>query len=774
MRISVGLFFSFCFVANFIYSQVPVGSWQAHLPYASSKVIVNAGNKFFVASETGMFSYDAHDNSLDTYSKINGLSDVGLNALAFDPAQNLLIIGYSNGNLDLLQDKVFYNLPDIKNKDLQGRKDVYNICFHNDKAFMACDFGVVVVDVTKREIADAYLLSQYVSNLQVFDVLYHNETVYAASSQGLYAGNANSNLQDFSTWQKFQQPVTPSNEIRFVGQLNDKLVISCRFSNNDNIENNDPDSVYYLNNNSWVKVGGGMVSRIRITNNQLFVVYPYNLLIYNSNFGLASNISVTGIKDVCLGITGQITMAHQGKGILNHGLALNVNDTIIPNGPVDYSVYDVAAPGSGNVYFVPGGLTASGAMVFYPAKLMHLKNNNWNSFTMSNTPELSLPLDFLNLAVDPSNPGHVLAGSWGHGVWDFTIQNNAVASVIQYHEENSALQNIIPSQPHKFIWIGGMAYDASGNLWISNAAVDKPVVVKKKNGQWASFSGNDLIKGRGSKKIIVSSYGYKWLILTDDRGLFVMDDGGTLENTSDDRYNLFSVKDQENETSNKVLSIAEDRDGTIWVGTALGVLTYYNQESVFSGTPTAYRIIQEINGDAQYLLKSEAISAIAVDGANRKWFGTQKSGVFLISSDGSTQIMNFTTSNSPLASNNITSIAIDPETGEVYMGTDKGLFSYKGTSNDGNMDYSGILVFPNPVRENYTGLITIKGLMENSNVKITDINGNLVYETTSNGGMAIWNGKNFENNRVATGVYLVFCTTSTGEKSVVEKLLFIH
>ncbi len=167
MRISVGLFFSFCFVANFIYSQLPVGSWQAHLPYASSKAIVNAGNKFFVASETGMFSYDVSDNSLDTYSKINGLSDVGLNALAYDPAQNILIIGYTNGNLDILQDNVFYNLPDVKNKDLQGRKDIYNICIHNNKAYLACDFGVVLMDVEKREIADAYLLSQYVSNLKI-------------------------------------------------------------------------------------------------------------------------------------------------------------------------------------------------------------------------------------------------------------------------------------------------------------------------------------------------------------------------------------------------------------------------------------------------------------------------------------------------------------------------------------------------------------------------------------------------------------------------------
>lgn len=762
MRISVGLFFSFCFVANFIYSQLPVGSWQAHLPYASSKAIVNAGNKFFVASETGMFSYDVSDNSLDTYSKINGLSDVGLNALAFDPAQNLLIIGYSNGNLDLLQDNVFYNLPDIKNKDLQGRKDIYNICIHNNKAYLACDFGVVVMDVAKREIADAYLLSQYVSNLKVYDVFYHNEIVYAASSQGLYAGDANLNLQDFSTWQKLEQPATPSNDIRFVGQLNDKLVIDCHFSN-------DADSVYYLSNNSWKKIGGGNISKIRLSGDQLFIVYPYNLMIYNSNFGLLKNIPISGIKDACQGLTGQIVMAHEEKGIVNQDL-----NFITPVGPTDYSVYDVAAPGNGVACFVPGGLTAAGGNVWYKAKLFYLKNNKWHNFTMDNTPGLSVPLDFLNLLVDPNNPAHVLTGSWGYGVWDFTIQNNEVANLVQYHEENSALQNVLPNHPHEYIWIGGMAFDPMGNLWISNAAVDKPIVVKKKNGQWASFSGNDLLKGRGSKKLIVSSYGYKWLILTDERGLFVMDDRGSIDNTSDDRYNLFSVKDQENETSNKILSIAEDRDGTIWVGTALGVLTYYNQESVFSGTPTAYRIIQEINGDAQYLLKSEAISAVAIDGANRKWFGTQKSGVFLISSDGSSQIMNFTTSNSPLASNNITSLAIDPQTGEVYIGTDKGLFSYKGTANDGNTNFSGILVFPNPVRENYTGLITIKGLMENSNVKITDINGNLVYETTSNGGMAIWNGKNFENKRVATGVYLVFCTTSMGEKSAVEKLLFIH
>lgn len=258
-----------------------------------------------------------------------------------------------------------------------------------------------------------------------------------------------------------------------------------------------------------------------------------------------------------------------------------------------------------------------------------------------------------------------------------------------------------------------------------------------------------------------------------------MDDNGTIDNEDDDRYAKIDVKDEFNAIiTNDIYSIAEDHDGNIWLGTNKGILVYYNPNAVFDGenfyAKPIYipRIDDPTKGDA--LLVTESVSAIAIDGANRKWLGTKNAGVSLVSDDGLKQLYNFTAENSPLLSNSISSIAINDITGEVFFGTDNGIISFVAEATGPAENYESVFVYPNPVRENYTDDIVIKGLVENTLLKITDLNGNLVFETISLGGQALWNGKNFDNERVATGVYMIFCSNEEGTLSHVTKLLFIH
>ena len=221
-------------------------------------------------------------------------------------------------------------------------------------------------------------------------------------------------------------------------------------------------------------------------------------------------------------------------------------------------------------------------------------------------------------------------------------------------------------------------------------------------------------------------------------------------------------------------SIAEDLDGDIWVGTDQGIVVYYYPENVFEDSDFhAQRIILTIGDVTQYLLNTEMITAIAIDGANRKWLGTKSSGVYLVSENGTEEIHHFTEGNSPLLSNQINDIGINHETGEIFFATDKGLISYRGSATMGSDEFRDVYVYPNPVRENYDGDITIRGLVSDVNVKITDISGNIVYETTAEGGQATWNGKNFSGSRVSTGIYLVFCSNDDGSKTYITKLLFI-
>jgi len=258
-----------------------------------------------------------------------------------------------------------------------------------------------------------------------------------------------------------------------------------------------------------------------------------------------------------------------------------------------------------------------------------------------------------------------------------------------------------------------------------------------------------------------------------------MNDKGTIDDVSDDEYKIFSVVDRNGKViTNEIFSIAEDRNGNIWLGTNRGILVYYSPSRLFTdGTIYAQEIIVPRRDGTIYgdpLLETQKVTAIAVDGANRKWLGTEGGGVVLVSADGLEQIYNFTVSNSPLLSNNITDICIDHLTGEVFIGTDKGIISFMGEATGGAENYNNIVVYPNPVRETYQGNVIIKGLVEKTHVKITDISGNLVYETESLGGQALWDGRNFRGDRVATGVYMIYLSSSDGTMAEVTKVLFIR
>jgi len=276
--------------------------------------------------------------------------------------------------------------------------------------------------------------------------------------------------------------------------------------------------------------------------------------------------------------------------------------------------------------------------------------------------------------------------------------------------------------------------------------------------------------------LIIDQFNQKWGVIGRSGGLFVYDENNTISDPSDDQYRTIkNTVGQGNLPSMEVYSIAEDLDGEIWVGTDKGIGVFYNPSAIFSGNNFDAQQILITEGEyGQYLLSEEKIKCITIDGANRKWIGTEKSGVFLISGDGMEEILHFTTNNSPLFSDDIYDITINPTSGEVFIGTGKGLISYRSDATKGATTQSTTKVFPNPVRETYNGIISISGLVTGANIKITDIDGNLVFEDFAKGGQASWNGKNKNGDRVSTGVYLVFSTDINGVEKIVSKILFIH
>lgn len=409
-----------------------------------------------------------------------------------------------------------------------------------------------------------------------------------------------------------------------------------------------------------------------------------------------------------------------------------------------------------------------------PAEIHRLKDQKWTSINEFTDTNLSGINDITNVVPSPVNPEHY----WGSTRSDGLIEFEGQKTIKIYNTTNSPLWS-----QNGTCKTGGLNYDTAGNLWVTNPNGSNQLHAIKPDGLWKSFSYPGIDNQFSfAGDMIITKTDTKWIIVNNS-DLFALRTNNTLDNTGDDLYRKTSVRSRfsNGETTvikgfNQINILSEDKDGYLWVGTENGVVLYTNPETLF-GDNEFYGVqpsVELSDGLFHPLLENEIVSDIAIDGGNRKWFGTTNSGVFLFSADGSKLIRHFNTDNSPLFSNSVSSIAINGQNGEVFFATDRGLISWLGEATEEDSSFQHLYAWPNPVRETYNGEITIDGLRGESTVKITDVAGNLVYRTTSNGGRAIWNGKNRNGNRVSTGVYLIFCADREGNQSRVIKLLFIH
>jgi ligand-binding sensor domain-containing protein len=429
---------------------------------------------------------------------------------------------------------------------------------------------------------------------------------------------------------------------------------------------------------------------------------------------------------------------------------------IVPNGPNTSSAFALD---------VQEGLTwvTSGGYGNYRSSAIfnYRENFEWKNVPSSITSPIngSAISDLVSVVINPENTNQVFVGSWNAGLLEF---NNGTLSQV-YNAQNSVLDSVF----FGITAVSGMAFDQNNNLWVTSSYSTNILAVKTPSNNWYNFSLPGLTSSNSEyKKVIVDKNSFVWIVDAKNLKLLTFDYNNTFDNKNDDR----AISPT---TTAEMITLAEDLDGKIWFGTSQGVMVMYNPSNVFSGEAISPIYIQQ-DGQTQLLLETERVNAIAVDGANRKWFGTQNSGVFLMSEDGSEEILHFTMDNSPIFSNNIYDIKINNKTGEVFIATEKGLISYKGTATEAQDDFTNVFVYPNPVREDYNGVIAIRGLVKDTDVRITDISGNLVSQTKSLGGQAIWDGKDLNGNRVQTGVYMVFNASPDGELSMAAKILFIH
>jgi hypothetical protein len=462
--------------------------------------------------------------------------------------------------------------------------------------------------------------------------------------------------------------------------------------------------------------------------------------------------------------------------------------SIRPNGPGTNFHFSMEYA-FGKLLSVSGG--ATNVPYRYPAQLNEYKDNIWFQFSKKEIDDVSGKdsRDFVKVAMNPNDPEQIFVAAYGGSGVNAGARNGGVYEFKNrhfekfYNDENTpAIEAVLGTT---VVYLYGMAFDQTGNLWIQNPYVtNNSIVVRKSNGEWISLFYQDIYHiTTNPRAFIVDRYNNKWSATS--RGatyLFVFNEGSAaIENTVAHRTKFVpanSFFDQDGQRIDKLTQfycLAEDRNGNIWVGTDIGLFVIYNSPNIFDRDIIFNKIKVPKNdgtNEANILLENTIIQDIKVDGANRKWIATN-SGLYVVGANGLETYHYFTSENSPLPSDNVLSLAIDQITGKVFVGTDKGLVSYTGEATEGARDYSNVYTYPNPVRPDYDGPITVACLKENSTVKITDVKGNLINQGVSLGGQYIWNGKNNNKERVATGVYLVFGSSEDGLEGVVSKIMVV-
>ena len=738
-----------------------IEGWRVHLPFGNDNSLCESGYKIFVGSPSGVFTYNELDNSFEILSRVNGLSDVEVKTLASDPVTKDVIIVYTDANIDIIEGNNIYNISDIFSQVIIGDKTINNISFYQNKAYLSCSFGIAIIDIKKKIIIDSYSnLGANGSTLNILDTEIFGDTIYASTPNGIYVASLQSfNLSDYHSWSM----LLPSAKSSLLATFNHKLYAVI-----DSTIQVSTDGKTFSNFSPFTQ------NPLSININQgKLIISTLNAVIYEDATGNIHNTTTNSIYGALLANNDQLFTIGYYTGLMKNNADGSVAEYYSPQGPYAKTASRMAYNFSDNSLWIAGGsiggfATSSGWAGLYNNSKFYRYDDYWYNYNNTGNVQIENARDFIDVTVN-TKTNHAFLSTLGHGL--FEIEPSPFKATV-YDTTNSTLKPFIG----KSIWIGGTCLDKNQNLWVSNFGALNPISERLANGNWLSYSLPSAIDGKQTDNalgfITTDDNNYKWIISTKGSGIYVFNENGDANHS----YRLLQKDIKKGGMpSNTVIACTKDHKGEMWVGTDQGLCIFSNTGNIFrdSANYDSHQIVIKTGLVFSNFLGSEAIYCIRVDDANRKWIGT-KNGVWLVSADGYTVIKNFTQSNSPLLSNAVYDIAINQRSGEVFFATEKGIISYMGTATLGGDAHEGTIIYPNPVRPDYHGLIVIRGLSSNAVVKITDIAGNLVYETTANGGMATWTGMNFQGKRAATGVYIVYTSNQDATDTWAGKILFIN
>jgi ligand-binding sensor domain-containing protein len=758
------LLFIFFFAFQLSFSQSNL-LWKGYFSYTEIKDVSESPTKLYAASENALFSKNLSTNDIKTTNTIDGLSGQTITALYHSPAFNKTIVGYENGLLIVINeaDGSMLRVVDIINKSLAPNiKRVNHFMEHDGIVYVSCDFGIVQYKLATLEFGDTYFIGPAGQEVKVFQTTVFNNDIYAVTqNDGIRKATiSNPNLIDFAQWQLFDG-----------GYWNGIVTF-----NNQLIGMSTNNRLYRHNGASFVEFANitqtGLV--IRATADGLIVTTLNHVYIFNETLGPIVHIQNSQVTEIPVTFTcatiinGFIYIGTNENGIVAATI-LNPStfEFIMPNGPSKNSIFAIQTTNA-NLWAVYGGYSTG----YNPFTYIGFSPTQFGISKYTETGWLNIPYaevlgakSISRITVNPTNENEVYASSYYSGL--LKIENDVPTILLD--NTNSGLESL--STTSADIRINGTAFDRNGNLWVTNSLVKNGLKVLKSNGQWQSFNMENITSNYQDLnfgRLAIDKNGTKWMATSGDGAIAFNENTNVFKK-------IISGTDTGNLPSNDVRVIAIDNRSQAWIGTNRGLRVLPSTSSYTSDTQMkANPIIILEDGVPQELLYEQFITDIVVDGANRKWIGTADSGVFLFSANGQETIYHFTKDNSPLPSNVINDIDINGTSGEVFIATDKGMVSFKGTSTDASSSLQDVFVYPNPVRPEFDGTVKISGLISKANIKITDIEGNLVYETTSVGGTIEWDTTAFGKYKVASGVYMIFIAADDASETAVKKVMIIR
>jgi len=738
---------------------LPIGQWRSHLPYRIGQSVTQSDDRVYYATNWSVLSLDKEESSVDFLTTVEGLSNTGIALIKYNRPGNTLLVVYENSVIDLVRDDGISSLNQIRNFNSTGDKTIFDIFVENDSiVYLGAGYGVSRFNIAARE----FQFTTF-TGIPVRQVLVHDGRIYAATEEGIYTIDRNAiNPEDFGAW-RWLGP-----EEGFPGDYSSGSMTVF----NDRVYAEINDSLFRFEASGPVLVRhdeGAAIEYITAEGEHLLVHFrcegppcqssSLRFFTADGNTGRYSASCLGDSKYAIEDERGAIWFADGFRffrsldGIGDGDCNLTVYNSPFSERSREITVHD------DQVWLATGGVDLRFGNLFLDHGFASLIDGQWTIYNRETLEELKGKdpddpnddlLDIITVAVHPDN-GKVYAGSYFEGMVELDGENATL-----YNEDNSTLQTAIgdPTRTR----VSGLTFDEEGTLWVTNYLAPRPLSTLREDGVWQSFELS--CRQTEIHQIDIDENDFKWIVINGGQAGIALFDEGAPADDSDDRCRVFSSSNSELPT-NQTNCLAVDREGDVWVGTSEGVVIFECGGNAFDPNCRGTRRIVQQDGVNAYLLGTEDVQTIAVDGANRKWVGT-RNGVFVLSPNGEEEVLRFTTGNSPLLDNFIIDIAVSPRTGEVFMGTNKGIISYQSDAVQGPrvLNTSNILVFPNPVRPDYQGPIAIRGLAENANVKITDLNGQLVFETQALGGQAIWDGRDYTGRRANSGVYLVFSTTN--------------